>query len=187
MTEVLQKEYYDDGRPPKSIHVKTERNWVPALPAVIAKRQPELTAVEGEIVGRGQMMPAMMAKEAHTSHIRQTDDAITQSQASLLYSTAYIKIFGIVTGALLAIIYVAHGGDLWVYFFAGLLSWGVAGLIILAVNRWQGLHHSSIGVAHAQIAATERVAIYAIDRHCTMLERKWGIDADRTEITVSRD
>jgi len=166
------------------------KNFVPALPVqttAIAKRQPELTPVEGEIVISGQQMAGNLAKESHSSHIRQTDDALTHAQASLLYSQSYMKVFAIVTGALLAIIYIARGGDLMVYFFGWLVAWGIAGLIILAVNRWQGLHHSSSGVAHAQIKATKDVAIYAIDRHCTMLERKWGIDAERNEITVSRD
>ena len=184
---VLTQQHHDDGRPPTSQIVPRSKNFVPALPNAPVRRQLELTPVEGEIVVSGQQMVGNLAKESHSSHIRQTDDAITHAQASLLYSQSYMKVFGIITGALLAIIYIAQGGDLWVYFFSGLLAWGIMGLIILAVNRWQGLHHSSSGVAHAQIKATRDVAIYAIDRHCTMLERKWGIDAERNEITTGRD
>lgn len=189
---MVTRTYPGDGGPPNTQIVPRPqpKNFVPALPAApIAKRQPELTPVEGEIVISGQQMAGNLAKESHSSHIRQTDDAISHAQASLLYSQSYMKVFAIVTGALLAIIYIARGGDLMVYFFGWLVAWGIVALVILAVNRWQGLHHSSSGVAHAQIKATKDVAIFAIDRHCTMLERKWGIeiDAERNEITVGRD
>ena len=185
---MVTRTYPGDGGPPNTQIVPRPKNFVAAIPsAPVAKRQPELTPVEGEILISGQQMAGNLAKESHSSHIRQTDDAISHAQASLLYSQSYMKVFAIVTGALLAIIYIARGGDLMVYFFGWLVAWGIAGLIILAVNRWQGLHHSSSGVAHAQIKATKDVAIFAIDRHCTMLERKWGIDAERNEITVGRD
>lgn len=187
---MVTRTYPGDGGPPNTQIVPRPKNFVAALPnAPVAKRQPELTPVEGEILISGQQMAGNLAKESHSSHIRQTDDALTHAQASLLYSQSYMKVFAIVTGALLAIIYIARGGDLMVYFFGWLIAWGIVALIILAVNRWQGLRHSSSGVAHAQIKATKDVAIFAIDRHCTMLERKWGIeiDAERNEITVGRD
>lgn len=156
----------------------TQAQWVAAEPqaTALAKHQPELTAIEGEIVSRGQQAAyALAAQETHSSHIRQTDDAMSHAQASLLYSRAYSLAAGMVTAGLLLTIYLFAGGGLGWYFFTGLLVWGVAILAILHRNRVQGLYHSSTGVAHHDIDARADVAKYAIDRHCQMLEKKWGV------------
>ena len=117
---------------------------------------------------------------AHTGHARQDDNALTHAKASLLVSAAYGVAAGMITLGLLLIVWIFHalGDRLAVYFYAGLLSWGVFTLVILLLNRRQGLHHSSSGIAHHEIDAKTDIAFHAIDTHAELLREKWRLERE---------
>lgn len=134
----------------------------------------ELSPIEGEIIARGsQFAGQLMTPRTPSADIQTHDSAVTHAKASLLYSVAYGLPFAMITAGLLLIVWMYKGGPGGPYFFAGLIVWGVAFLIALYSNRSQGLHHSATGVAHHEIDAKTEVALYAIDRHCQMLEKRW--------------
>lgn len=60
-----------------------------------------------------------------------------------------------------------------------LFFWGLAVLVSLMLNRKQGLHHSSTGIAHAEIESRERVALHTINQHVELIKEKWKIDNER--------
>ncbi len=135
----------------------------------------------------------------HTGHMRQTDDAITNARASLLYSKAIGAVASIGITGVLFLAWLNYGGDLGIYF--GLEVIGVAGvaLVALVVNRSQGLHHSASGIAHHelrtqekianrhaqvqeyQIDSQERLAMYAIDKHAELIEKRWRLESGKDE------
>ena len=136
--------------------------------------------------------PVMAA--SHTGHLRQTDDAITNAKASLLYSKAIIFVVSIGITAILFLAYMNYGGDLSLYFGVELLALSGAALVALVYNRGQGLHHSASGIAHRElrtqeriarrhaqtqeylIDSHERIALHAIDRHAQLVERRWELE-----------
>lgn len=136
--------------------------------------------------------PVMAA--SHTGHLRQTDDAITNAKASLLYSKAIIFVVSIGITAILFLAYMNYGGDLSLYFGVELLALSGAALVALVYNRGQGLHHSASGIAHHElktqeriadrhaqtqeyaIDSQERIALHAIDRHAQLVERRWELE-----------
>lgn len=159
-------------------------------PAVVKRLEPahDLTGGEVAIVNQSQQMAgSIMHSGAQSSHIRQDDDAISHAKASLLYSMSYGVAMLFVTAGMLLIVYLFRGGDAGWYFFSGMLFWGISVIVVLHRNRAQGLHHSSTGVAHHEIDAKVQVAMYAIDRHAQMLERKWGVDERRAAIEIDSD
>ena len=103
------------------------------------------------------------------------DDALTLATASLLYSRAYMWVFGVVISALLAIAWVVVRDDamLAVLIVVGVVSWGWSSYSILSHNREQGLHHSPTGIEHARIESQVELGKYAIDKHIYILERQW--------------
>jgi len=117
--------------------------------------------------------------ERQTNYIVKSDDtAITQAKASLLYSVAYAVASALITGGLVLISWSRYGrsdngGD---YVLVWLLFWGLCILTALIVNRAQGLHYSSSGIAHHEINSRESVAKYAIDKHVELIEKRWRID-----------
>ena len=146
--------------------------------------------------------PVMAA--SHTGHLRQTDDAITNAKASLLYSRAIILVVSIGITAILFLVYLDRGGDLGIYFGVELLALSGAALVALLYNRHQGLHHSASGIAHHelkaqeklaarhaqvqeyQIDSAERVAMYAIDRHVELVKTRWELEAGQIGGTTKR-
>lgn len=140
-----------------------------------------LSPVEGEIIARGsQFAGQLMTTRSPSADIQTHDSALTHAKASLLYSVAYSAPAAMITAGLLLVIWMYRGGPGGVYFFVGLIVWGMAFLAALYGNRAQGLHHSATGVAHHEIDAKTEVAIYAIDRHCQMLEAKWMADRGKS-------
>lgn len=123
-------------------------------------------------------LPAVRAADAV---MLRGGDAVENAQASLMYSKAIIAVFA---GGLLGLLFLAWlrwGGDIATYagLYVLLLSGG--GLLALVVNRKQGLHHSSTGIAHHQIDSAERVAMYAIDTHAELMEKRWRLESGNHE------
>jgi hypothetical protein len=122
----------------------------------------------------------------NSADARQVDSAVTSAKASLLYSAAYGAASLLITLGLLFVVWLFRGGDLGIYFFSGLVVWGVALLIILYHNRGQGLHHSPSGIAHHDIDARvqeaeirAKVAKHTVDAHIDLLKHKWSLEEKR--------
>jgi hypothetical protein len=120
----------------------------------------------------------MMTHRQMTHIVRSDDTALTQAQASLVYSAAYAFAAALITGGIVLIAWLKYGinGDGDNYVVLWLLLWGLSVLIALIINRAQGLHHSSTGIAHHEIESRERLAMYAIDRHVELIEKRWRLD-----------
>jgi hypothetical protein len=114
-------------------------------------------------------------------YARQDDDALTHARATLLVAAAYIAAAGMITAGMLLVIWAfrALGDAVAIYFYFGIIFWGVCILVALWSNRRQGLHHSPTGVAHAEISSRERLARHAIDTQADLLLKRWEHDRDR--------
>lgn len=143
-----------------STFVPAER--VPQPPATIAP------------LNVGELLPPTV----QVAHSRQDDDAITHAKATLLVSAAYIVAAAMITAGMLLIIWLfrALGDAVAIYFYAGIVLWGVCILAALLLNRRQSLHHSASGIAHHELDSRERLAKYAIDSHIRLLLKRWGVD-----------
>jgi len=155
-------------------NLKRFDNYIAALPR---EREPlPLSPIEGEIIARGsQFAGQLMTTRTPAADIQTHDSAMTHAKASLLYSVAYSAPAAMITAGLLLIIWMYRGGPSGLYFFTGLIVWGIAFLAALYGNRAQGLHHSASGIAHHEIDAKTEVAMYAIDRHLDLLEKRWSL------------
>ena len=131
--------------------------------------------VDRGIVNGGASAAGDMMTHRQMTHIVRSDDtALTNAKASILYSVAYSVATGFIIGAFVLYMWMtSKDSDGNLYALLWLLAWGVSSLVALAHNRAQGLHHSSTGIAHHEIQSRENIAIYAIDRHIELIERKW--------------
>lgn len=145
--------------------------------------------------GQPIQLDAPVMPSYHTGHMRQTDDAITNAKASLLYSKAIILVVSIGVTAIMFLAWLNYGGDLALYFGVELLALSGAALVALLYNRHQGLYHSASGIAHHelrtqekiadrhaqvqeyQIDSAERLAMYAIDKHAELIEKRWRLES----------
>lgn len=149
-------------------------NYLPAR-----RHSDDITMNEQALLGNAVHAASDMVARRQMSHLSRTDDtAITATLASLIYSAAYAVAALLITGGIFILAWMfngmdGHGGR---YFVVWLVVWGLCILVSLAVNRWQGLHHSSTGLSHAEIKSREKIALHTIDRHIELLERKWGVD-----------
>jgi hypothetical protein len=124
-------------------------------------------------------IPALHVPELPPTHLagyaRQDDDALSHARATLLVASAYIIAAGMITAGLLLVIWAfrALGDAVAIYFYFGIIFWGVCILVALYSNRRQGLHHSPTGVAHHELDSRERLARHAIDQQVRLLLERW--------------
>lgn len=136
----------------------------------------ELTRDESELLGVSTRMAGeIMSRRQMNALVRSDDSAVTHATGSLIYSLAFIPIMALVTGAMMLFACWALDGDGWLFFMLWLFVWGLSCLGALLLNRRLGLRYSAGGIAHAEIESRERVALYVVDRHIEMLERKMGL------------
>lgn len=128
----------------------------------------------------------MMTHRQQTHHAHSDDSAMTLALASLVYSAAYGLALLLITGGLLLAGWLFLGGDGGRWLTAWLVVWGLACLGALIYNRWQGLHFSPAGIAHAEIDSRERIALHAIDRHADIIEKRLGL-ADPQMVDVAHE
>lgn len=139
-------------------------------------RHDDITANEqGVITSSLSAAGAVMAHRQMAHLARSEETPITNAFASLFYSIAYSVAGAMITGGLLFLAYNLIGGEEGLYVLIWLVLWGVCLLAALVYNRWQGLWFSPAGLDHHEIDSRERIAMYGIDRHLTLLERKWQI------------
>jgi len=121
----------------------------------------------------------VLPPSVQSHHTRQDDDAMIAAKSTLLIASAYIIAAAMITLGLMIIIFMFRGlGEgAALYFFTGIIVWGVCILLALFGNRRQSLHHSSSGLGHAEIQSRERLAKYVVDQHAAMLMRRWEIDS----------
>jgi len=140
---------------------------------VPAEKSPQLPATIAPLQVPDILPPAHLG-----GYARQDDDALTHAKATLLIAGAYIVAAAMITAGLLLVIYWfrALGDGVAIYFYSGLIFWGVCILAALWSNRRQSLHHSPTGVAHSEIESRERLAKYAIHTHARLLLARWKIE-----------
>ena len=120
-----------------------------------------------------------MITHRQMSHFSRTDDsAVTQAVGSLIYSSAYAVAAAMISGGIILLTWIIRGGVGSHYALAWLVIWGVCILGALAINRTQGLKHSSTGIAHAEIESRERLAMFAIEKHVELIEKRWKLDKE---------
>lgn len=145
----------------------TSHTFVPA-----ERTPPPPTQITPYVVGE------ILPPASHNWRAVDENDAIVHAKATLLVSAAYIVAALMITTGLLLIVFLFRGlGDaVALYFYAGILMWGVCILAALLMNRRQSLHHSSTGLGHAEISSRERLAKHAIDTHASLLLKRWKVD-----------
>lgn len=115
-----------------------------------------------------------MIAHRQMSHLARSEDtAVTNAQASLLYSAAYAIPAAMITGGILLMAFLVLGGDLGLYALFWLVIWGICILVALIFNRWQGLWFSPAGLDHHEIQSRERIACHTIDKHVELIEKRW--------------
>jgi hypothetical protein len=113
------------------------------------------------------------------SHIVRSDDtAVTQAYASLIYSAAYGFAAALITAGMVLILWIKYGvaGEGGDYALLWLLLWGISILVALIINRLQGLKYSSSGIARHEIDSRERIAMYIVDKHIELIEKRWHVE-----------
>lgn len=134
----------------------------------------ELSNTDQNLLSNAVHAAAEMTARRQMGHIvRSDDDAISHAKASLLYSVAYAFASALITGAICFVGYLNEGGGGTFYTVLFLFAWGMSILAALLLNRKQGLHHSSTGIAHHEIESRERVAMHTINQHVQLVKEKW--------------
>jgi len=129
--------------------------------------------VDSSVTAAGEMMT-----QRQIAHVGRDDTTLNQAKASLVYSAAYAFAAALITGGMVLIVWLTYGtdSDSGTYIVLWLLLWGLSVLIALIINRAQGLRYSSTGIAHHEIESRERLAMYAIDRHIELIEKRWRLN-----------
>lgn len=130
----------------------------------------------------------------HTAHMRENHDVRAAARVAERFIVWDMGIFGAITAALAGLIYYRIGGDSTLYALGWLVIWGSVSYFAMNKNRGQAYDHSPTGVARLEqttqaamhdraaqvqeyeIASRERIALYAIDRHATLIERRWELE-----------
>lgn len=180
---------YDDDwgdveTPPRrvSLSEQEQRGLVPHTNKntfVQPTRAYEISQVEGSLLSNATTAAGEIMTHRQMTHIARSDDtAVTHAAASLLYSAAYSGVFLAVAVFVGAILMLNMDEGQWVVGAILFLSWGSFTMYMLWHNREQGLHHSSAGIAHAEIDSRERIALHAIDKHAAIIEKRLGLHHD---------
>jgi hypothetical protein len=136
----------------------------------------EITTNERGVIGSALDAAGTVMSHRQMSHLAKSEDtALTTAFASLFYSLAYGVAGAMITGPLVLLAFWALGGDEEIYYVVFLLLWGMCILAALGWNRWQGLWYSPAGLDHHEIDSRERIAMFAIEKHVELLEKKWGV------------
>jgi hypothetical protein len=131
-----------------------------------------LTAITQSAAQPSHAIQLPSIDSTHTSHTRDVSTPVEHAKASLLYSVAIMAVSAFVIGALLILSGVCEG-DPGAFFGLEIVGTGVVGMIALAVNRLQGLHHSATGIAHAEVKTRERMYGRLVEA------QEYQIDADK--------
>jgi len=148
------------------------------IPVQYEERDPhaEITANEADIMASGHHLAgvALSGRSAH-SRAQQTDTAITHANAHLIASAPVVTALTITSSGLVLLMWLIAGGPAAIWIGVELLIVGIGSVIALTRSRRISLEHSPAGVERHEIDARSQIAMYAIDRHCEMVERLKGV------------
>lgn len=151
--------------------------YVPALTGEIVEDDHyDITAAEAQLITGGQQLAgyAMAGRSGH-SRAQQTDTALTHARAHLVASAPVVGGLLVTTTGLILLGWLLAGGSLVIWISIELVLVGAGAVVALNRSRRAGLEHTPAGVERHEIDARARVAMYAVDRHCEMVERLKGV------------
>lgn len=147
------------------------QSYIPVLHSETAA----ITAPEVELFNGGHQL-AGVALAGRTAHSRsqQSDTAVSHARAHLIASAPVVGALTVTSSGLVLLGWLLAGGPMLVWLGVDLLIVGIGSVIALTRSRRLSLEHSPAGVERRDIDARAQIAMYAIDRHCEMVERLKG-------------
>jgi hypothetical protein len=143
---------------------------------VPARIHNELTPAEQTVLGQAVQAAGTVMAHRQMSHLARSEETpLVNAASSLLYSAVYSIAGALITGAILFLAWNIVGGDGAIYALIWVFAWGLCLLAALYFNRRQGLWYSPAGLDHHEIESRERIAMYTVDRHIDLLEKKWKL------------
>lgn len=152
-------------------------SYLPALRGEIVEDDHNaITTAEAQLMTSGHQLAnvALTGRSGH-SRAEQSDTALTHAQAHLVASAPVVGGLVITTSGLVLLGWLLAGGSVALWISIELVIVGAGSVIALQRSRRAGLEHTPAGVERHEIDARSRVAMYAIDRHCAMVERLKGV------------
>jgi hypothetical protein len=143
------------------------------VPATVSQSAP-LTTTEQNLLSQATQAVSHLITHRQPDHLSKSDDtALTHALGSLVYSIPYLLVAAVITGGILFLSLLIFGGDERFYLLLWLILWGACALHYLTKNREVGLSHSAAGIALEEIESRERLAMYVIDKHLELIEKRW--------------
>ena len=155
-----------------------QNNYLPAplTGEVIDEERHDLTPAQAQALAGGQHLANVaMSGRGVNSRAQQSDTAITHSTAFLIASAPVVGSLGLVTSGLCLMGWLVAGGPAVLWVSVELLILGASAFVALGKQRRAGLDHTPAGVERHDITERSRVAMFAIDRNCEMVERLKGV------------
>ncbi len=152
-------------------------NYTPALIGEISEDDHQaITTAEAQLMTSSHQL-AHLAIDGRSglSRAQQTDTALTHAQAHLVASAPVIGALLATTTGLVLLGWLLAGGSLGIWISIELVIVGAGSVVALQRSRRAGLEHTPAGVERHEIDARAQVAMYAINRHCEMVEKRWGV------------
>lgn len=151
--------------------------YVPALTGEIVEDDyHEITTAEAQLMtGSQQLAGVALAGRSGHSRAQQSDTAITHAHAHLLASAPVVGSLLVTSTGLVLLGWLLAGGSLLIWISIELVLVGAGAVVALNRSRRAGLEHTPAGVERHEIDARAKVAMYAVDRHCEMIERLKGV------------
>lgn len=170
----------------------------PQTPARVQRMTPEESAALQSVMQpayhqEAGQMPAL-PQATHTAHMRDNFDVRANARVAERWIVWDMAIYGGITLVLVWVTYYLMGGDKSLYAAGGFIVWGTISYVAMHRNRAQAYDHSPTGVArleqrtqaamHDRTAQVEehridmqaKVAMYAIDAHVGLMERRQRVE-----------
>lgn len=160
----------------KQNYYTTNQAYVPMVVGEVVDDPTLPPAAEAQLMAGGQHLAstALAGRQPH-SHAEQHDSAVSHAQAHLMVSAPIIGGLVITSTGLVLLGWLIAGGPILIWIGVELLIAGAGAVVALSRSRRAGLEHTPAGVERHEIDARRQVAMYAINRHCEMVERIKGV------------
>ncbi|MCB1452106.1 MAG: hypothetical protein KDJ43_00545 [Rhizobiaceae bacterium] len=155
----------------------TDPRYVPALTGEIlpAEDSHALTAPDAAAIAGGQQLANLALSGRAGSRAQQSDTAVSHAHAHLIASAPVVGGLVVTSSGLVLLGWLIAGGPLVLWIALQLAVVGAGAVVALTRSRRAGLEHTPAGVERHEIDARVKVAMYAIDRSCEMVERIRGV------------